>query len=306
MTVIHHTNPNAKSAFGSAIVMNPGVRANNVNVGGVDYRLWGSPDKGRQVWYDPSRQRGGGGAITIGANGQTYNYTPEQYNSLAISGGGGGHGSPAQAAGYDIDGLGLGGAIPAFETVSGQEQFFSDHNDELFGRFQDIYDPVIQAYLGDINRSRLNYLQAPGTGDIAQKTALGPINLRSGVGLGAMRNRGSVAGRGQATNAATAFTKDELGRLSNQLDAVGIGNKLNDSFNKAVGSLAQSAAQAGLGLGETELGLRLKKSAHDTKLELAALENETARKLANFDDDLGYYQLGGDLISGGIDWLFNN
>ena len=73
---IHHTNPNAMSAFGSAIVLNPGVNATAVTWGGQNLVLHGSLDKGRQVWHVPNRQRGQSGAITVTTGGQTYGQGP--------------------------------------------------------------------------------------------------------------------------------------------------------------------------------------------------------------------------------------
>ena len=80
-SLIHHTNPNAMSAFGSAIVLNPGVYAQSVTWGGQRLVKHGSLDKGREVWYVPNRQRGHSGGITIVSNGQTY----------STGGGGGGN-----------------------------------------------------------------------------------------------------------------------------------------------------------------------------------------------------------------------
>ena len=73
---IHHTNPRAQSAFGSAIVLNPNVIADRVTWGGQNLALHGSPDpkngQPRQVWYVPSRQQGHSGPISITIGGKTY------------------------------------------------------------------------------------------------------------------------------------------------------------------------------------------------------------------------------------------
>jgi len=67
---IHHYNPNAFHGKDSAVVLNPGVKANNVTIAGHKAVFHGY-DKGRQVWKVPGRPGLAGNVVVNGKPGGT-------------------------------------------------------------------------------------------------------------------------------------------------------------------------------------------------------------------------------------------
>ena len=105
--LVHHYNPASQHGFGSAVVLNPGVSANAVNVGGVQFVKHGNLDEGREVWYDPNRRQGINGPISISSGGKTYG-----------AGGGGGAKQPAAGIVPTTGGGGGGGVAQSWYSAA--------------------------------------------------------------------------------------------------------------------------------------------------------------------------------------------
>ena len=225
--------------------------------------------------------------------------------NMTASAGGGGGSTMINLAPFEQQ-LGLGSGMPAgYTAVPGQEKAFRKSNEQLFNKFSDMYDPAIQGYLQDLDRSRLNYIQGAGTGDIGQEMVLPEgLDLASGSSMTAMRNRGSQFGQAQSMNASDSMSRDELERVGRNLDALQIGKGMEKSTNTGLAGLARIASSGAISLGDVEFSSQLQKMGHDAKLEIAGIENSVAQKLGNFDDDMDYYNIARPLINKGIDWAF--